>query len=131
MTDHNAPRYPVSVKAVLFVDGQCVLLKNEREEWELPGGKLEAGDSPEQTVLREIGEELGIAARVVRLLDSWIYFVNGVDVLIITYLCETAACIRDLKISNEHKEVSLVSHDRVNLLRMPQGYKQSIRNAML
>jgi mutator protein MutT len=100
VTDQNAPRYPVSVKAVLFVDGQCVLLKNEREEWELPGGKLEAGDSPEQTVLREIGEELGIEARVVRLLDSWIYFVNGVDVLIITYLCETAACIRDLKISN-------------------------------
>jgi 8-oxo-dGTP pyrophosphatase MutT (NUDIX family) len=100
VTDQNAPRYPVSVKAVLFVDGQCVLLKNEREEWELPGGKLEAGDSPEQTVLREIGEELGIEARVVRLLDSWIYFVNGFDVLIITYLCETAACTRDLKISN-------------------------------
>ncbi|HYM98517.1 MAG TPA: NUDIX hydrolase [Aestuariivirgaceae bacterium] len=118
------------MKAVLFVDGQCVLLKNEREEWELPGGKLEAGDSPEQTVLREIGEELGIEARVVRLLDSW-NFVKGVDVLIITYLCETGACIRDLKISNEHKEVSLVSHDRVNLLRMPQGYKQSIRNAIL
>ena len=38
--------FPVSVKGVLVRDGQVLLLKNEREEWELPGGKLGLGEEP-------------------------------------------------------------------------------------
>ncbi|HEV7594077.1 MAG TPA: NUDIX domain-containing protein, partial [Gemmatimonadaceae bacterium] len=57
--DNNAYRFPVTVKGVLIRDGRVVLLRNEREEWELPGGKLELSESPEQCLAREIEEELG------------------------------------------------------------------------
>ena len=40
------PLWPVSVKGVCLVGGEVVLLKNERDEWELPGGRLEAGEEP-------------------------------------------------------------------------------------
>src|SRR6185369_13602359 len=32
------PVWPVSIKGVCLVGGKVVLLKNERDEWELPGG---------------------------------------------------------------------------------------------
>ena len=34
----------MSVKGVLLEDDRVVLLLNERDEWELPGGRLERGE---------------------------------------------------------------------------------------
>lgn len=52
--DNLAYRFPVSVKGVVMRDAQVALLHNERNEWELSGGKLESDESPEQCVVREI-----------------------------------------------------------------------------
>ena len=37
--------FPVSIKGVLYDGGKIVLLENERNEWELPGGRLEPGET--------------------------------------------------------------------------------------
>ena len=45
-SEHLVHAFPVSVKGVAIQDGKVLLLENERNEWELPGGKLEVGEDP-------------------------------------------------------------------------------------
>jgi len=42
--------FPVSIKGVFVEAGGIVLLENDRDEWELPGGRLEPGKAPEGAV---------------------------------------------------------------------------------
>jgi 8-oxo-dGTP pyrophosphatase MutT (NUDIX family) len=125
--DNDAYRFPVSVKGVVIRDGAVVLLENERDEWELPGGKLEPSESPERCVAREIEEELQLAIRPDSLLDSWIYtVVPGIYVLILTFGCSETSETQAV-LSHEHRQLRWVPLAEVDSLRMPEGYKASIR----
>lgn len=60
----------VLVSAVVLVDPDGRVLLAQRPEgksmaglWEFPGGKVEAGETPEAALIRELHEELGI--------DTW------------------------------------------------------------
>ena len=118
--------FPVSVKGVVIRDGRVLLLRNERDEWELPGGKLELGEDPARCVAREITEEVGWAVTTGPILDAWQYHIrDDVDVLIVTYGCNADTDAGPV-VSNEHKEVGLFTSDEVPTLRMPDGYKKSI-----
>ena len=118
--------FPVSVKGVVIRDGLVLLLRNERDEWELPGGKLELAEDPARCVAREISEEVGWTVTTGPILDAWQYHIREeVDVLILTYGCHTGSLAPPV-VSNEHKEVGLFTADQAADLRMPDGYKTSI-----
>lgn len=125
--DNTAHRFPVSVKGIVYHDGKVVLLKNERDEWELPGGKLELGETPEACVVREIEEELGLIVTLGPLLDTWVYHIfEGVDVLILTFGSYPTP-FSEITHSPEHKAVGLFRPEEIPSLRMPEGYKKSIQ----
>ena len=109
--------------------GRVLLLRNERDEWELPGGRLEPGETPEQCVVREITEESGWRVTAGPLLDAWVYDIAAVrrQVLIVTYGCVLAGDeALEPVVSAEHREVGEFTEAEVADLAMPQGYKNSI-----
>lgn len=48
---------------LLVVSGDSLLLafSRNKQAWYLPGGKIDAGETPKEALLREIQEELGVA----------------------------------------------------------------------
>jgi 8-oxo-dGTP diphosphatase len=79
----------------------CILLNDQNEilllhrntpkrtQWEIPGGKIEPGESETETVVREIKEELAVDIRVVRQLGSREFTEDGFTMGYTWFLVET------------------------------------------
>jgi 8-oxo-dGTP pyrophosphatase MutT (NUDIX family) len=105
-----------------------ILVRNERDEWELPGGKLELSESPRECLAREIAEELQLVVEPESIVDSWVYSIaSGVHVLVLTYGCSESSHGKAV-LSDEHTDLRWFLLAEVDGLRMPDGYKRAIRS---
>jgi len=65
------------VAAMIEMDGYMLICRRSSAshrfplKWEFPGGKVEPGESPENAIIREMKEELGIHVRSVRFATSY------------------------------------------------------------
>jgi mutator protein MutT len=122
-------RLPISVKGVLIHRGRVLLLRNDRGEWELPGGRLDDGETPEDALIREIQEETGLSVSVTSLVDVWIFEVTpGKKVLILEYACRLKGKL-DVTISHEHNEHAWLPFANLKREPLPRGYLRGIRRA--
>jgi 8-oxo-dGTP diphosphatase len=58
----------VVAAALIDADGRVLLAQRPKGKpleglWEFPGGKMAAGEQPEEALIRELGEELGITVK--------------------------------------------------------------------
>lgn len=121
--------WPVSVKGVVGWDGRYVVLRNDRSEWELPGGRLDRGEQPPEALKRELREERSIEASVGRIILAEAFEVVPARwVLLIVYAC-TADRPSALTYSEEHEAVTTVSIAELIDLPIPEVYLRAIHEA--
>ena len=70
------------VAAILERNGRILIGRRKPEQshplqWEFPGGKVEAGETPEQALARELEEELGISQTVGEEITRYSYTYPG------------------------------------------------------
>ena len=93
MTDNADQTAPVEVCAAVIMHQNKILLTLRPEDkrlggyWEFPGGKIEAGESPQFALERELREELDIEIAVGSLLETVDHCYEWGNVLILAYLC--------------------------------------------
>ena len=72
--------------------------------WEPVTGRLEQKEDPRDGILREIGEETGIKARVLMPVDTWFFYRGGKEnpMVFIVFWCKHVE--GEVKLSWEHTE---------------------------
>ena len=85
----------IDVTCALIIDNQNRLLAARRSnimslplKWELPGGKVELGESPEECLIREIKEELDIEIEINKNLIPSTHSYPTVTIKLIPFICK-------------------------------------------
>ncbi len=122
--------YRVSAKGLIMMQNQVLLVRKPDGYWSLPGGRLEEGETPEDAMSREVFEETAIVCQAADLLHSFIRPRSGLlDIFIVVYHASTDSTAEDIRISDEHDDVRLVSFSEAGNLKMEHGFRRSLRLA--
>ncbi|MBU1202750.1 NUDIX hydrolase [Patescibacteria group bacterium] len=119
-----------TVKALFEKDKRILLVKDPKGVWEMPGGRIEHGETPEKALKRELKEELGWNnVDIKNIVDSWTFSSEVDDTnyhfIILTYVCDFGE--EEIKENDEYTEYRWVPVDEIDGLNMRDGYKKTIK----
>lgn len=120
-------REEVSAGGVVVLGNAILLLRKYNGDWVLPKGKVEKGETNDQTALREVKEETGVKATIKKYLGEihYTYKENweeqkGVHKIVFWYLMETDSMntipqreegFVDAKFINRERVIDMVRYD--------------------
>lgn len=106
MTLSTTPMHIVAVAAfVTNTQGQVLMLKSPRGDWEFPGGQVEVGETLPQALRREVLEETGIVVEP-RLLVGVYTNTRKPSLLMLDFICEYVS--GEVRVSDESIQVEWV-----------------------
>ena len=123
--DSISDKFPVSVKSLIFDDKRILLMKNERDEWDIPGGKIENNHNVIETLVREVKEELNITIDNYNILLAKKYLFRKQEIIVIVY--NSKITNEDpISLSFENIDYNFFSYNELNQLKLTPWAKDSI-----
>ncbi len=123
VTETAVPTVLVVAVALIDPDGRILIAQRPEGKqlaglWEFPGGKVEAGERPEQALIRELHEELGIDVKEA-CLAPFVFTSHAYEkfhLLMPLYLCRRWS---GTVVAKEHTALAWVKPDKLRDYPMP------------
>ena len=128
MPDYIKKIQRVTAKAIIKKDSKILLLEEPDHRWEFPGGKIEFGNAPEETLKRELQEELGLTdLKIGPIFNAWSWvfkFETHLQFFMLAYLCETSQT--DFQLSAEHINYGWFTKSDALQLNLTEGTRKTL-----
>ena len=124
-------KFGVATKAMIRNEGKyLVLYKSETEEInpneiDIPGGRMKFGESAEESLKREIAEELGVNIEIEKPSRVWSFVKGDLHLVGVTFLAKYLD--GKLKLSGEHTKYEWVSRDKILMGDYPKWIKEEFK----
>jgi len=121
----------VSVKGILCRNNKVLVLKTaSRGNYELPGGRVDFGETIEEAFKREMKEELGFEnVRMGKFINVWTFLHDRKEAhyhfMILDF--EIFSDEKEIKISTEHTDYKWIDANEIDAVNMRDGHKESLR----
>ena len=123
----------IAVDAFIHRDGKVLIAKRSEKcklfagMYELPGGKIQFGETPEHTIKREIREELGIRIRPIKPIHahSSIVYEGTVHLTDLIYLTELIGDVSEIELK-EHDDVAWIGQKDIDNFEMSENTREAI-----
>lgn len=107
-------RIYTAVKAIIKKEGKYFLMKQtvgDKDFFDIPGGRMDYGETPHESLHREVKEEIGLEVKIEKIQGVWWFFrENDNDqVVCITFLCTVVGGSVDLD-NNPDEEENISFH---------------------
>jgi len=113
--------FGIATKSFIIREDKLLILYKAEEEaikdpdpsrrMDTPGGRLEFGESPESSLLREVKEESGLTVNILFPLDVWHYVHENFQLVGIDYLCEWIG--GEVALGEEHESFEWLTLDEI------------------
>lgn len=132
--NHATELSRISAKAVILREHEVLLLRKSSGKWDLPGGKIDAGETIFQGLLREVREESGLDVCV----DEFLVAIDRTKAHLeepkgplYAFLCSASAqwCETRLRLSAEHVEAQLANLWQADSLPMGRSCQRALAAA--
>src|SRR6266705_1748748 len=126
--ESSSPIFRIGVFALIFDNERRILLGHRRDIdwWNLPGGGMEAGETVDEALCREVREETGLEVEVERLVG--VYSKPQKQEVVLTFLCQITG--GTLHATEETRESRYFAPDALPGNTLPK-HRQRIEDALL
>jgi 8-oxo-dGTP diphosphatase len=125
----------IGTTALIVKDKSFLVIKRAMQDeigkegsWTLPGGRIEAYEDPNKSVLREVKEETGLDVKLIKPIFVWSIKKDEVWRIVIHYLCEYKK--GKVKLSKEHSEFAWIKFKDLKKVKLEKWIKEKAKIAM-